>query len=331
MEDVLNSNAAANVYGKMDESGKWHALFGPKDRKLSPSALSNEEPITYDVYIDSLHCEPPGMQDLPKKERSAVWKGVTDQRKAATQKFTFPGEVKSTLRLWRSNGGASPHRLTLSSITDLKDVLLEWQQFVQGEHACKPRGPFLQRLRESRTTPLTGCMYRDRERLFFCRGPCVSAYTLESTVLSEVHGASADVIRKELSRMPGFNTVHATSFATLDNDLEQYFAGSGHVGGVVDFYPSWAQAAERRIGGKVFPISTEDDRFHVFFDDNIALGDEHSIVDVRDAKTGESVLGVAREEPFCVPVNAYRAITDENYFVEALAHCLELQCALPKK
>lgn len=354
MEDVLISNAAANVVGKVDEAGRWRPLYGPKDPK---PATADSSTMTYDVYLDRLHSEPPGMQDLPKKERDAVWKSVTGRRKEASHKFTFPGEIgeryaplveeqrrcltvcQDPLQYYVIIPSFFHLINTLSTLdwpftllfrtfgSDLRDVLAEWQRFVRGEHVCKPSGPFLERLRAAGTEPLTGCMYRDGERYFLSRGPDVSVYTLDSTVLNGEHGASAEALKAELARMPGFKDVKETRFRELSGELQTYFAGSGHVGGLVDYYPAWAQVAERRVGGKVYPVSLDDDRYHVFFDDNIALGDEHSIVDLRDAATEKSILGVEEEAPFCVPVNAYEAIVDENYFVDRLSRCLELQVA----
>lgn len=358
MEDVLNSNVASNVYGTVDEAGEWRALYGPKDQKPLPVSLGSKKAVSYDAYIDQLYCEPPGMLGLPKRERDSVWKGVTAKRRAASRVFTFRGEAgehyaplveeqkrcltmqEDPLRYYTIIPSFFTLVNALSELdwpftlifrtfgSDLENVLAEWKEFVQGDHVCKPRGPFLERLRKGGADPLTGCMYRDGERLFLCCGPCVSAYTLNSKTLNEEHGTSTKSICKELESMPGFKEVKVTSFGALGDDLQQYFAGSGNVGGLVDYYPSWAQAAERRVGGKVFPVSTEGSRFHVFFDDNIALGDERSIVDLRDASTGESIIGLEKEEPFCVPVNAYRAIVEDNYFVERLAYCLELQCRL---
>lgn len=358
MEDVLNSNAAANVYGFVNSAGKWEALYGPQDTPVTDTR--DREVITYDTYIDRMHRGPPGMQDLPRAERDALWKDVSGRRREMARRFTFPGEpgerfdslVEEQRRALTVGAGPTYHSIvpsffylmnTLSELewpftlifrtfgSDLAEVLKEWRRFVMGEHVCQPKGRVLAKLRVEYVEPLTGCVYRDHGRMFLCYGPSVSAQTGAPDLLLWENPTDAAVV-EALRKYSEFTEVEMVDFKNFNRALLKYYALSNHIGGLVDYYPCWAQAAERRYGGKIFaaPVSSLDkDYFHVFFDDNIFLGDESSIVDLRDAYTGESVLGMDKERPFCVPVNAYRAIVDEQYFLDRLCERLKLQAGVP--
>ncbi|EPY28058.1 hypothetical protein STCU_05322 [Strigomonas culicis] len=357
MEDVLNSNAAANVFGCIDPSGGWRALHGPSEAR--PAHVDGEV-LTYEDYVDRVHCEPAGMQQLPKVERDALWKKISGARRAASRKFTFPGEagekyaylVEEQRKCLTIKEGAAPtyysiipsffHFInTLSELhwpftlifrtfgSDLDSVLKEWKQFVDGDHICKSKGTVLEELRKNYIDPATGCVYRDARHLYLCLGPSVSA-TTRSSALTHMEDATPDAIEKELYLVEGCQSVRQTSFKELNELLLAFYRTSNNIGGLVDYYPCWAQGAERRSGGKVFPVESKgsQDHYYVFFDDNIFISDEKSIVDLRDIRSGESLLGEKVELPFCVHVNAYKAIVEETYFLDCLCERMKLQDSL---
>ncbi|CAG9580763.1 conserved hypothetical protein [Leishmania major strain Friedlin] len=350
MDDVLNSNVAANTFGLVDPTdNKWRPLYCTADAPAVPPDTHSGPIMSYEAYIDSLHCAPPGMQELPKAERDAVWKSVSNLRRQATRKFTFPGEVGESYaplvdlqrqHLQHSDGyyiiPAFFHMVnTLSELnlrftlifrtfgSDLNTVLQEWRSFILGTHACKPSGPVLQELKENYIEPLSGSFFRQADDVYICYGPRVSLSSYLNSGFEETDPAK---VLEYLHQVPGCTSAYRTSFADLKDHLVEYFARSKNIGGLVDYYPSWAQAAEHRTGGKVFPISQNDPSYYfVFFDDNIFLGDEHSIVDVREADGAKSVVDAEVERKYCVPVNAFRAIVDKEYFVNELCACLKLQ------
>jgi len=298
------------------------------------------------------------MQELSKAERSAVWKEVSAARRAATRQFTFPGAVgqkyaylvEEQRKCLTCGPGPQLHSIipsffylvnTLSELdwpfflifrtfgSDLPHVLEEWRRFVLGEHVCKPSGPVLQRMKEHYIEPRTGCIYRSHDDLFVCYGPSVA---VSNPRLSEMGSADRAAIVEELRQTPGCEKVCHTDFRHLGTHLLEFIAASNNVGGLVDYYPCWAQGAERRSGGKVFPVPMSgpqmSSQYSVFFDDNIFLGEEASIVDLRDSETGKSVCDEERERPYCVHANAYKAIVNPTYFVDCLCECIRLQqCA----
>lgn len=385
-EDVLNSNAAANVFGRVDDiTGEWKPLYGPHD---TPSGQDNpsDSIITYDAYIDKRFSEPSGMQDLPFEERKKVWKGVTEQRKAAVRVFTQPGSIGNQyaglVEEQREKMIADQATKTLHSIipsffslvnflsdinwpftlifrtfgNDLPNILSEWKHFVLGNHVCKPSGPILKEMREKlMMNDLNGgesfttcCMFRTGERLFFVTGP--PSLKLATSALENVEQMNGDCLSRALASsfqcLPNFQGIQEVSFTSLFSSLREcyhpvkYDISTSAVGGLVDHYEHWASVAEHRKGGKVFPIyipqtsgttmnktlpPEEEGYYQVFFDDNIFIGDNRSIVDLRDMSTGESICNPEIEQCFCVPVNAFKAIVDEEYFLDELARCLSLQ------
>lgn len=350
LEDVLNSNVAANVLGEVDSEGKcWKPLYIPVEgTDAEPSPVSLSGLVTYDAFIDRLYCEPAGMQDLPKAERDALWKKISGLRREACKKFTYPGEVghqyahlvEKQRSALHENGSFSIIPSFFNFVNDLSDmnwpftlifrtfgsdmgsVLEEWKTFVEGNHVCKPRGVILAKMKECYVQPLCATVFRHSDDMFICYGPCVSLSYLDSSL----DVSSPQIIMDQLRGVPGSTDVRKVSFTSLTNDLVGHFQKSNNVGGVVDYYPYWAQGAERRSCGKVYPIIQGDrNYFHVFFDDNIFLGDERSIVDIRAAATNESILDPGVEKKFCVPVNAFEAIVNKDYFVDRLYECLILQ------
>ncbi|KAG5469807.1 hypothetical protein CUR178_01947 [Leishmania enriettii] len=351
MDDVLNNNVAANTFGIVDTTdNQWHPLYSAYDSPVAPPASTSGPIMSYDAYIDSLHCAPLGMQNLPKAERDAVWKSVSNCRRQATRKFTFPGEVGEPYaplvdlqrqHLQHRDGyyniiPAFFHMVnTLSELdfrftlifrtfgSDLDTVLQEWRSFVLGTHVCKPSGPVLRRLKENYIEPLSGSFFRQDDAIYICHGPRVS---LSSYLTSGFEETDPVKVLEHLHQVPGCTSACKATFADLKDHLVEYFARSRNVGGLVDYYPSWAQAAEHRTGGKVFPVSQNDPNYYfVFFDDNIFIGDEHSIVDIREADGAKSLVDIDIEKKYCVPVNAFKAILDKEYFVNELCECLRLQ------
>ncbi|CCW60853.1 unnamed protein product [Phytomonas sp. EM1] len=360
MEDILNSNAADNVYGYVDSSGEWKALYGPREAKSQtfPHTVSSDNIVTYAAFIDQKYSEPGIMQTLSPSERSAKWAEISSLRRAATGRFTTPNSigcryaymVEEQRQCLKLNSGDGYHSIVpsffnlinlLSNLdwsftlifrtfgSDLPKVLEEWQQFVQGTHECKPEGSVLRRMSENIVTPRTGCMYRDHEEMYLCLGPSLSASTIRSLDLAKITHPNNVAIITELKKLPNCHSVRQTNLHELNSHLIEYFAQSNNVGGLVDYYPAWAQAAERRCAGKVFPIPFskrgEGVNYYVFFDDNIFIGNDRSIVDLRDEHTMKSLIGSTSERPFCIPVNAYEAITNEDYFIDCLSERLKDQ------
>ncbi|KAH9593137.1 hypothetical protein LSM04_003605 [Trypanosoma melophagium] len=347
MEDVLNSNVAANVFGTQ-VGEKWIATLGPHDSGDRYSLM------TFDEYVDNMHCEPPGMQELPKSEKDKIWRNISEKRRSILRMFTHegqPGEkYKHHIDEQKAVLTAAPDCFiipsffklvnTLSELNwsftlifrtfgnDLGNVLKEWKKFVFGEHFYKPQGDILKHMKENYIPEATGCIFREKEKLFFCLGPDKAATVCQPEGTETL---SAAEILAQLSRMPSCKKVYETNFTLLHNQILEYTAATNNIGGLVDYYPFWAQGAERRSGGKVFPVhirlleSLVEPLFYVFFDDNIYIGKEKSIVDMRNAATGESIVDNTTEEKYCVAVNPYKAIVDENYFVDYLVQKIKLQ------
>lgn len=387
MEDVLHSNAAANVMGYVDdETGVWVPLYGPSEQHSDDGRTTVDDSqaaqqaghgpvLAYDTYVDQIYSEPEAMQKLSQAERDAMWKTVSSARRNATRKFALPGEVgcdyshlveqqRNALRRPRSDSAASAiegtelaasnyysiipgffHLInTLSELdwpftlifrtfgSELPLVLNEWGEFVRGRHTCQPRGPVLQAMKDNYVQPRSACVYRERERSFLCCQPT----NLPVRFVDELnHRAKTtqddEAMSRYLQELLGCSEVSVVTPAALHEHLLSYYAPSNHVGGLVDYYPFWAQSAERRSGGKVYPVTRTGDvaknNYYVFFDDNIFIGKQRSIVDVRDISSGASIEDPELERKYCVPVNAYRAIVEPNYFIECLCDCLRRQQA----
>lgn len=369
-EDVLNSNVAANVYGYVNSStGNWKPLYGPEETISKGNMYPNA--ITYDTYVDQLYPEPDGMQLLSLKERKELWKRITDQRKQAVKHFTHVGSIgeqysylveeqrrrmtidQSTQKLhsilpsfFNMINSLSEAHWEFSVIfrtfgDDLDKVISEWRDFVGGNHICKPKGRILKEMRgKLKESIKTGCIYRSNEKIFFCKGPSSIRNTIcrIDSLGQQKKDLSAEDLRQHFELLPGFLDLEEVSFSNLRSKLAEYFLGKDScVGGLVDHYEHWASVAERRSGGKIFPVpifstktvKKKDDSanfgYSVFFDDNIYLGEDRSIVDIRDECSGLSVCDAEVEKKFCVSVNPLKAIIDDNYFIKELAQCLRLQ------
>lgn len=376
-EDVLNSNAAANVYGHIDEcSGKWKPMYGPFDLPV----LEKGSLITYDAYIDKLFCKPDGMENLPFSERREIWKSVTEKRKKATRSFTHTGSIGESFaflvqmqqeKLQKESAGENefiipsffqlvnvlselnwPFTLVFRTFgDDLLDILSEWKKFVLGCHTYKPRGEILAEMKRrlEKAVPCNSfsvaCIYRHDDKIFLCKG----VSSIKSSINSIDKGVSdsssvLQIVENFCRKLPGFTEVEEVAHNELSVELMKYFGTehSSDVGGLVDHYDYWASVAESRCGGKVFPVqlgksskngvptnssssNIEDFTYTVFFDDNIFLGQTNSIVDIRDKWSGMSVCDAEIESKYCVPVNAFKAIVDLDYFVNELSKCVLLQ------
>ncbi|RNF15131.1 putative ubiquitin ligase [Trypanosoma conorhini] len=350
LEDALNGNVAANVLGRCD-GDKWVAVLGPQEEG-DRSGL-----ITFEKYVDDLHAEPPGMQERPKSERDRMWREIAARRRAMVRVFTHagqPGEkymrhVEEQRRVLTATPNHSmipaffqlvntlselnwPFTLIFRTFgNDMANVLREWRQFVFGEHVYQPRGAVLKDLKEKYVPEATGCIFRAEDQLFFCLGPD------KPSVVKYPEGTETlppSEVLAQLSAMPSCKEVHQTNFQLLHDKLWEYTSASNNIGGIVDYYPFWASGAERRSGGKVFPVAITSSsagansitpRFYAFFDDNIFIGEEKSIVDLRDIATGKGITDAATERKYCVAVNPYMAIVNNDYFVDSLAQVIRLQ------
>ncbi|PBJ73463.1 hypothetical protein BCY84_14528 [Trypanosoma cruzi cruzi] len=350
MEDALNGNIAANVWGRCEED-KWVAVLGPGEEG-DRSGL-----VTFDKYVDNAYTEPPLMQELPKAEREGIWRDISAKRRSVLRTFTHAGqpgenyaqhvEEQRKVLTAASNCSMVPSFFqlvnTLSELNwsftmifrtfghDLANVLQEWRQFLFGELAHKPQGALLGRMKEKYVPEMTGCIFRAEDSIFFCVGPDEAAVVHHPEGVEKM---SPSEVLAQLSTMPSCKEVHQTNFMQLHDQFLEYTSASNNVGGIVDYYPFWAQGAERRSGGKVFPVAITSSsrvtapvtpRFYVFFDDNIFIGEEKSIVDLRDIVTGKSITDAAIERKYCVAVNPYKATVDKEYFVDCLAGRIRLQ------
>ncbi|ORC91522.1 putative ubiquitin ligase [Trypanosoma theileri] len=347
MEDVLNSNIAANVFGTQ-VGEKWVPKLGPHD------SGDRSDLMTFDEFVDNMHSEPPGMQELPKSEKDFIWRNISEKRRSILRTFTHegqPGEkYKHHIDEQKAVLTSAPDCSIIPSFfkfvnvlselnwsftlifrtfgNDLANVLKEWKRFVFGEHFYKPRGAILKHMKENYVPEATGCIFRENDKLFFCLGPDKAAMVCQPEGTETLPVVE---ILSQLSRMPSCKKVYETNFTLLHNQLLEYAAATNNIAGLVDYYPFWAQGAERRSGGKVFPVhirpstSLVEPLFYIFFDDNIFIGNERSIVDMRDAATGESIVDSITEEKYCVAANPYKAIVDEDYFVNSLAEKIRLQ------
>lgn len=234
---------------------------------------------------------------------------------------------------------------------DLLDILSEWKKFVLGCHTYKPRGEILAEMKRrlEEAVPCysfpVACIYRHDNKLLLCKGVSSIKSALNSIEKDVCYSSSVrQTVENSCRMIPGFTEVVEVAYNDLSVELLKYF-GTGHssdVGGLVDHYDYWASVAESRCGGKVFPVrlgtsiktgvstnssrsNISDSTYTVFFDDNIFLGETHSIVDIRDECSGVSVCDAEMESKYCVPVNAFKAIVDLDYFVNELSKCVLLQ------
>ncbi|KAG8344705.1 hypothetical protein TRVL_04467 [Trypanosoma vivax] len=351
LDDTLNSNAAANVWGRVVD-GKWEAVMGPDE------AGDRSNMITFAEYVDQKYAEPPGMRDLPRSARDRTWKEISGRRRAEVGAFTCPGQpgekYKHLVDKQKAVLDATPNFSVIPSFfefvntlselgwsftlifrtfgNDLGNVLKEWKQFLFGEHAHQPRGHVLQQLRETYVCEATGCIFRDKDRLFLCYGPRVGATVTYPEGTEEL---STNDIVTQLKGLPSCREVRQVSFSQLHDQFVEYAATSNGIAGIIDYYPFWAQAAERRSGGKVYPVNITHPSnctkpyLYAFFDDNIRIGEEHSIVDLRDVTTGASIMDFEMEKKYTIGVNSYQAIVYEDYFLDCLADALRLQLGEP--
>lgn len=74
--------------------------------------------------------------------------------------------------------------------------------------------------------------------------------------------------------------------------------------------------------GKLFLIDESDQSTHqIFFDDNISEDPQCSIVDIRNAFTGEKIEYKEAIDKYMVQVEPNKAILDDNYFIKKLYEC----------
>ncbi len=91
---------------------------------------------------------------------------------------------------------------------------------------------------------------------------------------------------------------------------------------IQDDYSYWSAKKESAEGGKLLLIDEADyDTHQIFFDDNISDDPAHSIVDVRDLITGETMLYKRTINKFIVRVESDKAILETDYFIKKIQEC----------
>ena len=340
-EDVLNSNVGKRVKGTVHDG-----IFTAKGMSTSDdSGVSSE--MTFDDFVDVV-LPTPDLKSLPNDvERREAMKQVTNKRRVLRATFTKPGQpgeafaalveqqraalTKPSGSLWNITPTFFylmnqlsicewPFVLIFRTFgSDLLAVLDEWREFVRGRLDVRPEGPLLRAMAEQQdgTNEIpVGSIYRDTQGLSFCWG-----------VASPPPPPSQEALHLLGKQYLATIETHA---AAIDVTYEQLFAeltkpSHGPVVGAVDYYPFWSQHGERRVAGKVYPVlrprgaSAGAPPFQVFFDDNIAIGDEQSIVDLRDAETGHPINDHAEEAKYCCAVDSFEAICNVEYFAQQLA------------
>jgi hypothetical protein len=90
---------------------------------------------------------------------------------------------------------------------------------------------------------------------------------------------------------------------------------------VHDNYAVWAATGEKASSGKLFFIQTAlTDPHHVFFDDNLESEDAHIVAAYQDTAPTE-ITYEDLVDTYTFRVDPYFAITDADYFIDALQVC----------
>ncbi|CUG89444.1 Hypothetical protein, putative [Bodo saltans] len=329
LDDVLNSNVASRVFG-----GNVNGDFEPSEGRFE-SVETAHGGMSYADYVDEVVKIPDSMQSGTAAEKRAAWKEVSASRRQLLHSFTSSGSVGSAFSDKVEEQRAalaetldrgyhivpSFFRLVnqLSELewpfmvifrtfgNDISKVLDEWDLFLEGKHLLLAAGPILAAMRGR--TRQCGALYR-----------CEQGMAIVWNRSTPIPVASNDVDTTSMTpceyvaTVDGVRDAHNVSFHALYDELMANAKQGGGVLGLIDYYYYWSQHAEHRSAGKVFPVDeTPNAPFQIFFDDNIFIGDPSSIVDLRDAITGEP-MSLDKENEFCCHVLPYFAITDENYF-----------------
>lgn len=329
LEDVLNSNVAARVFGH-GRDGK----FCPEEGRFDGVANARGS-MSYADYVDEIVQPPLEMQTATAEERRAIWKGVAERRRALLHSFTLPGSIgaayvdkveqqrnalKETLDrglnivpsffelINKLSENGWPFAVIFRTFgNDIESVLHEWNLFMDGGHLVAPRGPVLAAMRGG--SPQCGALFRNEQGIAI-------AWDHMRSIPPPPNGVDSEQLVPEeyLKSVNGVKDVHAVSYHELYEELIRKCQNGGNVLGLIDYYHYWSQHAEHRSAGKCFPVSmTETAPFQIFFDDNIFIGDPSSIVDMRNAESGEP-MALEKEDAYCCHVLPYFAITDADYF-----------------
>jgi len=195
---------------------------------------------------------------------------------------------------------------------------------VNGEHHYQPEGPLLKAMRDSFVPPVCGALFRNEV------GMAVS-WDRHTPVPPPPSGVDSTTLLPEeyLGDIASSGCSHSVSYHELYDEIMAKAQSSGGVMGLVDYYHYWSQHAESRSAGKVYPVmqksaSSPLPPFQVFFDDNIFIGDDKSIVDMRSALTG-AALELKEESAYCCGVAPYLAVVFEDYFVNELVERILMQ------
>jgi hypothetical protein len=332
LEDVLNSNVAARVFGVIVD-GTFVVREGRFDRVSA--ADSSTDGVSYADYADAVVQPPPNMRTGSAEERRAIWRDVSAKRRSMLHSFTHAESVGSAFvpqveeqRVALAETLAHGFHIVpsffelvnnLSELSwpfvvifrtfgdDLEKVLDEWNAFLDGRHLMRPRGPILEGMRGG--VPQCGALFR-------CEKGIAISWNRNRAVPPPPAGVDSQALRPEeyLRTVPGVSNVHPISYHELYEELMSKSRAGGNVLGLIDYYHYWSQHAEHRSAGKCFPVDASPNApFQVFFDDNIFIGDPSSIVDMRDAETG-SPMRLDREEVYCCHVLPFFAITEPDYF-----------------
>ncbi|XP_078517958.1 uncharacterized protein LOC144782456 [Lissotriton helveticus] len=110
-------------------------------------------------------------------------------------------------------------------------------------------------------------------------------------------------------------------------NIYRYFSNVTGIVGFRDHFDWWARHQFRSTGGKPFWIDPQDTSIHhIFFDDNIRLNEDDSIVQAKvfEGKDGSRTRTAPTSELYdicLVQTDLLRAITDENYFLDCVRTC----------
>lgn len=328
LDDVLNSNVAARVFGR-NNAGTFEVTGSGFDSVESPPGA-----MTYGDFVDAVVQIPSEMTSGSAEEKREIWKGVSASRRRLLHSFTHSTSVGAEFAhhvdvqrdalaetlargmhivpsffnlVNRLSDLEWPFVLIFRTFgNDITKVLDEWNTFLQGDHLVRPSGPILAGMRDR--VPQCGALFR-------CEQGMAIAWNRNVAVPPPPPGVDAAVLLPEeyLRSVEGGNA-HAVSFHQLYDELMSKTQQGGGVLGLIDYYHYWSQHAEHRSAGKCFPVDTSPEApFQVFFDDNIFIGDPSSIVDLRCATSGLP-LSIDLEDNYCCHVLPYFAITDGDYF-----------------
>eukprot|EP00448_Togula_jolla_P005614 CAMPEP_0170597166 /NCGR_PEP_ID=MMETSP0224-20130122/15559_1 /TAXON_ID=285029 /ORGANISM="Togula jolla, Strain CCCM 725" /LENGTH=539 /DNA_ID=CAMNT_0010921613 /DNA_START=19 /DNA_END=1638 /DNA_ORIENTATION=+ len=134
------------------------------------------------------------------------------------------------------------------------------------------------------------------------------------------------LLQPEAPRVPAvyaFPPYHE-AYAGLEHHILSH-ANTANTAAIVDDWSFWNSQDRAAHAGKLFPVDrgldlAETKVQHIFFDGHIQAKSAHC-VDVRDVVTGASLPLEDVSGPFLHRVNFVEAITDPEYFVNALSSC----------